>query len=485
MKTQGTHRALSSDRALAWIAGLAFLSLHALWYGRVWPISSDGSHYLAIARELRLGHGPVDPIGFVGHPAPRAALHWPPLYPMAIAALNASGLGWVAAARLVSLAGTLAAVVVFARLIASYARGPARLVGVAWIATVPALAWHSELVASDGLSVGLVALTFLLLDRARGGLRAPEGFALGLVSGLAVATRWAVVALALPIAWRGLHELRAKRPGFVPWALASMAGAASVLAPLVWWRLQVGDGPRAPTIETPASLAHDAVLAVVKVWGVNTLALGLLPALVALSWEDDVVTDDEARDTSGVFWEHGVFVVTVIAIQLVAALQYRIDTLGSRLLLPATPSMVLMAVLLAPRLRAASRWRPGPRLTAAAAAGAVFVALATHAVFVRRWATQRQGRAAIEVVLPALARLPAGAEVYTDAAELITYRLDLRWTRREHAPNGAFGPISAARADCVAPARWWVTTPETLGAPSMNEGDCAAAACLRALPCAR
>ncbi len=485
MKLHDTFRSASSERALAASAGVAFLLLHALWYGRVWPITSDGSHYIAIARELRLGHGLVDPIGYVGHPGPSEALHWPPLYPMAIAALNALGVSWVSAARLVSLAGALTAVVVFARLIAAHARGAARLVGVAWIATVPALAWHSELVASDGLSVGLVALTFLLLDRARGALRAHEGLALGVVSGLAVATRWAVVALALPIALRGLRELRAKRPGFTPWALASVAGAALVLAPLAWWRLRVGDGPRAPTIYTLSLLAHDAVVAVVKVWGINTLAAGILPVLVALAWEDDDAPATPVTHDASMFWEHGSFVVAVIALQLVAALQYRIDTLGSRLLLPATPSMVLLAVLLAPRLRAASRWRPGPRVVVMAAAGAALVALATHTVFVRRWAAQRQGRATIAAVVPALERLPAGSEVCTDAAELITYRLDLRWTRRERAPNGDFAPIEVERPRCGGPARWWVTTPETLGAPSLREGDCDGAACLRALPCAR
>ncbi len=462
-------------------AGLLSLAFSAVWHS-VWPVTPDGAHYLAIADAWQSGRGLVDPIGYVTHVAPRTALHWPPLVPFMLAALHALGLSWIVSFRALSVLSTAVAVTCTARSAVGVLRGPARVAAVLWLASTPMLTWYAQMASSEAASLALIAASLCVLARCTEKPSATTGAALGLLSAMAVASRWACVALAVPIAWRLVEMLRSKRAGAPTVAAGVTVGAAVVLVPLVLWRLRTGDGPRDPSSYTLPLLARDTVVAFVKSWVLTVFAGFALPALVALAARPgDDAGSREARARALV--DHALFATAMLAMQLGASWRFRLDTIGNRLLLPATASVWLLSVL------AASWWRDRrgerrPSLAVPAAAVAVLLSLGVHGMFMRRWRAQRAGREAVLAVLPALGRVPAGATVYTDLAELIPYRLDLRWERLQTEPNG--DPISpwTLHLRCEDHAWWAASSADALASSARGaDSTCAPGVCLHRAPC--
>ena len=230
--------ALSRDRShnLAWVSGsllVAVAALSAVASGSFRePPRFDGAGYAVLARALATGQGYRE----IDRPDAPAHAHFPPGYPIALATLWRFT-GWsIPAAHGLSLAATVAAVVVAWRWFGTAERRDVAMllgltVAVNWTWARTAASIQSEplyLLLSQ-----LAVLAAVRAVRARGGV--PAGTGVGVLLGACVVTRHVGVAIAVAIV---LEFLLCRR-----FALAVAAGltAVVVVAPWAAWVASVRD----------------------------------------------------------------------------------------------------------------------------------------------------------------------------------------------------------------------------------------------------
>jgi hypothetical protein len=473
-RTKNILTFLNHERTMPWLGLTLFVLVYGFWHSRVWPLTPDGAHYMMIGRELAERGQLIDPIGYVGHPSPRTGLHWPPLYPMLIAAFLRFGT-MLDVARTLSFVGVAVAVFTYTSNLARYVPASARLGVVVWLALLPAVTWHAELIGSEGVALGLVGTTFLLLERLRKAPHAASGFLLGLACGAAVATKWSLVALAAPTALALWRSLRAQRAGARSHLLATVAGACVVLLPLLMWRWTVGDGPRDPSTHTVFSLMHDTAIGTGKSWGVQALGGGTLPLFIALGCSQD----ERTHSNDDLLWEHVAFVGALLTVVVLGAHSYRVDTIGTRLLSPASMSVAVVTMLVAIRLSPRVRSRFAPMAWIAL----FVVATTTHWAFLSHWNSQRRERAVTEVMVSQMAGLVCGTRVYTEVPEVIPLRPDLKWERLQSEPNGDPIDVHTLRTRCSDQPMWVLSAAQKTTRERSNAEHCAGVFCLYPVPC--
>ncbi len=216
------------------------------------PPRYDGAGYATLARSLARGSGYRD----ITHPDATAHAHFPPGYPLALAAAFRLPGEQTRLAHGLSVGCTLIAVWAFWRSwLGTEARRVAYLLGLA-------LAWNWTWVRAGGaiqsepLFLALTGLTLLVAGWAsrRGGLG--RAAVVGLAVGLCILTRHvgACLTIAIGLDW----WLKGRRTV----TLAMLGVASAVVAPWVAWQARVGRGTQAELFRpgTLAGLVADQVV---------------------------------------------------------------------------------------------------------------------------------------------------------------------------------------------------------------------------------
>lgn len=199
------------------------------------PPRFDGAGYAMLATALASGQG----YRSTGHPDAPPHAHFPPGYPLALAALwRGTGVS-TEAAHWFSAACTVGAVLALAR----WLRGlyPARVAVPLGLALAVNWSWGriGGAIQSEPLYLLLSGLALLLASAARRRGGPTAGALLGLVLGAAVLTRHVGACLVLAVA----IDLALRRRWLA--VLTALASAAAVVAPWVAWQARVGQGTQA------------------------------------------------------------------------------------------------------------------------------------------------------------------------------------------------------------------------------------------------
>jgi len=298
---------LDARRLPGWAQALVVLAASRLLYTWVtlrcvdlagWH--RDGTHwtYLQIAnnwdgvwyRKITLeGYPHALPHDATGAVVPNTWAFYP-LYPQLARAVEALGLGWEAAATIVSLVAA-AATAVLVRSVTARVAGPRlALWTVVFLCFFPS-ALVLQLPYSEALALALLAAAFWCLQRERYLLAVPVVLLLGLARPIASPLA-VVLTVHLAVRVRAAWGLRPGALGRTLWgpAVAWLAGAVAAVAwPLiVWWVTGVPDGytrtmaawraPRQVVPVQPLIAASEVYL------GRHVGPLALVAGVVALAW---------------------------------------------------------------------------------------------------------------------------------------------------------------------------------------------------------
>lgn len=407
-------------------------------------VAPDSVDYVMTARELRAGHGVVVHDGPAGL---RPLVHFPPLFPAALALLGLAGPDPLEAARWLNaaLAGGLVALVgVSVRRVAPRSPRPDRLPALSalLVALAPPLRGHAWVLSEP---LFLVLGFGALLALARGLERRSAGAvaAAGALVGAAVLCRWAGFAFALA----GLLGLATLAPGAWPGRRrAGCAFAVTAFGPGLLWMLRnatVGTSASGRSLAWhPMGSAHAGQLGeTLSAWilGNAAIAAGAVALACALAAARGIALHRPAReatptaDGSPVLRRLLVLFLAAYAALLVASISL-VDfhtPLNERILAPAFVACVPLAAHGARRALARAA-RPALR---AIAVGATGVLLAGLGVETGRWlaASLREGQpilgrrdwGASEVVARAAA-LPAHVHLYSNGADALYLLLGRR-----------------------------------------------------------
>lgn len=410
--------------ALGAAAAVLLMTRHAM------GLSNDSALYLGSADNLLHGHGLKMPYGRGG---PRALTHFPPLYPLALAALGAAGLSLVQAARwlgAVLYAANVALAAAAVRRAHPRARAApvlaALLTAVAGdLLFVHAMAW------SEPLYLALTTAAFILVA---GHLRADDGrtaraAAAGALLGLAWLTRYVgaapIAAAVLALLLGGARGRRVRDAAVAAaFACAPMAawmarnrlvGGAATNRELAWHpptlaTLKVGWAMGAWWL-LPTIPYRNWIFLAVAVIAAAVLALRAGPVRAGLAaW----VAEPLAR----VLVLHIAFYAALLAVSI--SLFDATTPLDLRILSPVLVSgVVLLGCAVA---RRETRGRLAGGWTVLAAYLVVMWGVRT-AVFARRWGAEslyyasREWRAS--PLLARLRALPPGTPIYTNLPEAV------------------------------------------------------------------
>jgi hypothetical protein len=331
--------------ALAGLSGLGALLLVGIALIPYGPgITPDSVHYLSAAENLRRGIGYATSVVPWDGPFPRPVVEWPPLYPLALAAVTALG-GAVAGPWALNALLLAAGTWQVARL-----SEPASLLGALIFLVSPAVVMVHGYAWSEPLFLLLVLLSLKAQERLlaeSGPARLASAAAL---TGLACLTRYLGVTLAVSGA---LTLAGRKRP------LQALAYAGLSLAPLGLWLLrnQSVAGSLAGQHTASGRDLPELIREAARTLGGWIVPLdGPLPkyaALAALLALGVALFRSAGREDLPWLAFLGIYLLAVIALARAVAF----DPLTTRLLAPAVPPLVVLA---------ARRLVPGRTVLAAA-----------------------------------------------------------------------------------------------------------------------
>lgn len=334
--------------------------------------SPDSMNYVDVARHIGLGHGIVQStLGFNQKALdPAAAIPvpftvQPPLYPILIALFGWMGLPHAEAALLLSAIGYAATVLLLFLLARGLYGGTTARIGLALVLAYQPLHWAAGYAWSDSICLTFVVGALVLLVDAwrrspRGGLPA---FAAGILTGLAIATRYSVTPLA------GLA------PAFLllgpaPWksrlgrTALNALGLALALGPLALrnYRLEGGVVPGHIASARPG-LMGEVVSAITTIFGryaglhpIVELPMLLLAALVMLAL---LIRRGHLAGSVGEMagdWPRRLpllWPLCYVAFVLMVSRHVYVESIGPRYILPASLILLLPAAFLIERA-----WRP-------------------------------------------------------------------------------------------------------------------------------
>ena len=190
-------------------------------------LDPDTMSYVGAAEALARHHTLRIPAGPWSDPDSTAALgHFPPGFPLAIAAPVMLGAPPVQAARGVEAVSAFATVALAAWLVATAAGAGAGLLAGAVFLVTPSFAFDHWQIVSEPLCIALLMATLVLMVTSR------RPWTYGLAAAAAGLVRYAAFASTAAVAlWAyGLPGSRAGR-----WRRAAVAAAPSVVLQLVWW----------------------------------------------------------------------------------------------------------------------------------------------------------------------------------------------------------------------------------------------------------
>lgn len=429
------------------LAALAFLAVQAVWLGHIFPSTSDTAGYVGIAWRIAHTGRLADPVAYLGRPVPDPALHWPPGLPAVLAAFSAAGLDPASGGRALSVAAGAFVAALLAATLASLVRGRALAIACAWAVLTPATTLAAQRVTAEPLYTALAFSSLVLAEGAAGRPTARAAwFEAGLLAGLATGTRWAGVALApaLAVAWIAAprRPVRAR----IAAAVWTVLGAALVVVPLAWWRVQAGGGPRVPFAGSPWTVLAFAGSGLADVLFVGTLGAGIVPALLAVEaarGRGGPPPGERARTTALI---HGMFAAASIALLVATGFFVYFDSLDLRTLAPVVPSTLVLATLgaaaVAPRIARA------PSRLPALALGLVSVAVLHGAVLTEALTRLPDPDVATRDVAELASRLPPATRVpvLTVNPMVAVPRPDLLWRRPQRGPNDALVPLDVVLA---------------------------------------
>lgn len=381
-----------------------------------WMLTPDSAHYLLIADHLRETGQLADPLGYLGQPVPQPALYWPPGLPLLLALGGALGLSWPTLSVLVPLAGAAAVGALGAWHAGRTLRGIGTWLLALAIVASPALGRCAVNLWSEAPATAAALAALWAMERLDNTPSARRAVIAGLWVGVAMSLRWTGAASLAPLALV-LVSHRA------PIAAAGIAGLSAVVLPLIAWQTAVGSPPRLDATAPIAAFLGAATGGIGKVWLGLTLWGGLLPVLLAASH------DGPPPDTRPLL-RHAVLVLAHTAL-LGAGAFVALDTVDLRLLLPVTPSVLLLAAGLA-----AQRPWPRPRAFMLAATALVLLAPVLSGWSVGPKRASRWEAAAAHT--PTLAALPEETTLFTDVPELAPTAPHLRWITLQTVPNASW-----------------------------------------------
>jgi hypothetical protein len=312
---------------------------------------------------------------------PRPTTMWGPLYPLAIAALTFSGLSAPAAALFLSaLFGGVLLVGCYVLCRQLYDADVA-MVGIAFLMFFQPLLFVMKHAWSETMGLSLGVLSFVVLVQARRSDRRAIVlgliFAAGLLLGLSIITRYALIPL-LPVAVTLLLPRREKNTltagGLFTWTgiralltkgLVLGAGAGLFIVPVVARSLYYtgrigtvrGGGVDIDLVDTLLRFLRAVGTALYLPWGLGTIALGVLLCGVLVHgrfyWKSGWRVW-----CYGVFLDQSRYLLWVWGGGYILFLFYtqtrvRVDTIGDRLLFPGTLFLFLYLVVTLAHL---SRW---------------------------------------------------------------------------------------------------------------------------------
>jgi hypothetical protein len=424
--TRPARRAAALALILTLLPALAsaLLLAHATRHGV--GIPPDSVVYLEASRNLAAGHGITT--GGEG-PGLRPLTRFPPLYPVAIAAVSRLGLDSLDAARWLQLALLVANVGLVGLLVARSAPGARWLpaIGAVLIASSPEILVLHGAALSEPLFFLLGFSGLLVLSLHLEGPRAPLLLAASLAVGLAVLTRYVgaaliatgVLAILLAPGIRLHHRLR---------DAAVLAGVG--LLPVSIWGLRnwlTGGSATGrsfafhPISADAISLAADSAGEWLLASRVGGAAAGLLAAgllLCTLHW----LVSGGARGAP--LARILALLVPIYALALVASISWldAATPLGGRILSPALIAMLVLALC---AVGAQARAR---RSFAMAAVLLALVLAAGYASTSMQWARERAALGGTgfgslawrsSPTIRRVAELPAGLRVYSNARDAI------------------------------------------------------------------
>ena len=252
------------------LLGAGAAGMHAFCTESGMGVDSDGVIYLAVARNLARGHGLTTPFNQTARRGPGPLVHYPPLFPGALALLSGATGTALSAARLLN-ASLFAANVFLIGWLVFRCTGGARLgvLGAILAATSLDLLELHTFAWSEPLFIFLCLSGFILLERhlARGGTTTLIGAAL--LMALAWLTRYAGAAAVatgfLAILLYGPREKSVRR--------AALFGAVACLPMAAWL---VRNLAVAGTL-TNRSFAVHLISARHLFYGINTISRWLFP----------------------------------------------------------------------------------------------------------------------------------------------------------------------------------------------------------------
>lgn len=410
------------------------LLLASGWVALSTGVSPDAAGYLGIAQQI-IDHARIaDPIGFLDQPIPNPALHWPPGYPLLLAASAAMGIPPLIGGRILALLAFTALLLLMASSLRRLQLGIVTAAVIVYFMINPAFLSKALSVSSNPVCAvaSLAALVVATRAHEKGWLWA-WGLA-GLLAGSALSMRWTAAALvpALGLAalvWPASARARGLRVGLLVVGWLPTGGVALL------WRLSVGDGPRLylsePMVDRGLELIRDAMLP----FGVYDLAsVCIAGALLS------TVRPRQPEGWQRVALIHGVHLGASVCLLAYAKLTVEFDGLNFRTLAALLPSATLCLCALAAGIGRPHLRCPRARLAVVGAAllfmGCTYLYTTLNRRTIRFEHAERHRSRATQLA----AMLPAYSEhpIITALPELAAYRPDLRWLRCENAPNGGF-----------------------------------------------
>ena len=173
------------------LGALAFVGTLAITSGAGPGLDPDSMSYLIAANTLKHGSGLRDiERDWFAADSTMPLAHWPPGYPIAIAAAERAGLDGIAGARFIGALAAFVSVVVIVLLVSEIAGTGAGMVAAVLVMVTPAVVQVHESVLSEPLFIALLVLTLWSM------VRAPDRpLVAGVCAGLANIVRYAGVSL--------------------------------------------------------------------------------------------------------------------------------------------------------------------------------------------------------------------------------------------------------------------------------------------------
>lgn len=357
MTDAGRGPAASGVSGPSWLVGAFALGAGVLcWVGTRQGVglTPDSATYVAMSRSLV---GPDALVGIDGN----AQAMFPPGYPALLALGRGVGLDVLVAARIVGVVSAMLVVGAVGDVLVGRRLRTGVTVGalVATVAAVPLLS-VTIMAWSEAPFIAVVAVTLAVLDRiARGcGPRRAEIPAALVLCATATMLRITGVALLVPLAIT-LFTVRPDR-GRRQRALLTLGAITACMLPLALWTVgnRVGTGSWAgdrPGSRTDLAGAVSSLVATLHDWvapesitAIVVVAAAVVTAVVLLA---DTTPGESVRDTFAPQLDAVVpwvaFIAAYVGFQLVAQLTTSLDGLGTRLLAPVWPALVVTGALVA------------------------------------------------------------------------------------------------------------------------------------------